>query len=56
MTIPPTSEIAITQPSGPVTKLCAVPTGGLRATVTLPRGEPASAPDPHSYPRERAHA
>jgi signal transduction histidine kinase len=41
---------------GGAVALCAVPTGGLRATVTLPRGEPASAPDPHSYPRERAHA
>jgi signal transduction histidine kinase len=36
--------------------LAACPGGGLRATVTLPRGEPADRSDPPRYPRERAHA
>jgi signal transduction histidine kinase len=36
--------------------LAACPGGGLRATVTLPRGEPADQSDPPRYPRERAHA
>jgi signal transduction histidine kinase len=36
--------------------LAACPDGGLRATVTLPRGEPADQSDPPRYPRERAHA
>jgi signal transduction histidine kinase len=36
--------------------LAACPEGGLRATVTLPRGEPADQSDPPRYPRERAHA
>jgi signal transduction histidine kinase len=36
--------------------LAACPTGGLRATVTLPRGEPADPSDPPRYPREPAHA
>jgi signal transduction histidine kinase len=36
--------------------LAACPGGGLRATVTLPRGEPSDHSDPPRYPRERAHA
>jgi signal transduction histidine kinase len=35
--------------------LAACPGGGLRATVTLPRGEPTDQSDPPRYPRERAH-
>ena len=35
--------------------LAACPGGGLRATVTLPRGEPTEQSDPPRYPRERAH-
>ncbi len=41
---------------GGAVALAACPDGGLRATVTLPRGEPTDQPDPSSYPRERAHA
>jgi len=41
---------------GGAISLAACPDGGLRATVTLPRGEPSDLPDPSSYPRERAHA
>jgi signal transduction histidine kinase len=41
---------------GGAVALAARPTGGLRATVTLPRGEPADAAHPHRHPRERAHA
>jgi signal transduction histidine kinase len=41
---------------GGTVALAACPGGGLRATVTLPRGEPADQSDPHRYPRERAHA
>jgi signal transduction histidine kinase len=40
---------------GGAVALAARPSGGLRATVTLPRGEPAGAADPHSYLGERAH-
>jgi signal transduction histidine kinase len=36
--------------------LAACPGGGLRAIVTLPRGEPSDHSDPPRYPRERAHA
>jgi signal transduction histidine kinase len=41
---------------GGTVALAACPSGGLRATVTLPRGEPADQSDPPRYPRERAHA
>jgi signal transduction histidine kinase len=41
---------------GGTVALAACPGGGLRATVTLPRGEPADQSDPPRYPRERAHA
>jgi signal transduction histidine kinase len=41
---------------GGTVALAACPGGGLRATVTLPRGEPADHSDPPRYPRERAHA
>jgi signal transduction histidine kinase len=41
---------------GGAISLAVCPDGGLRATVTLPRGEPSDLPDPSSYPRERAHA
>jgi signal transduction histidine kinase len=36
--------------------LAACSEGGLRATVTLPRGEPTDHTDPSRYSRERAHA
>jgi signal transduction histidine kinase len=36
--------------------LAACTNGGLRATVTLPRGEPTTHTDPSHYPGERAHA
>jgi signal transduction histidine kinase len=41
---------------GGAVALAACPDGGLRATVTLPRGESADQTVPSSYPRERAHA
>jgi signal transduction histidine kinase len=41
---------------GGTVALAACAGGGLRATVTLPRGEPADQSDPPRYPRERAHA
>jgi signal transduction histidine kinase len=41
---------------GGTVALAACPGGGLRATVTLPRGEPGDQSDPPRYPRERAHA
>jgi len=46
----------VAQAHGGVVALAVCPEGGLRATVTLPRGEPAEANHPHSYSRERAHA
>jgi signal transduction histidine kinase len=47
---------SVAQAHGGTVALAACPDGGLRATVTLPRGEPTDQPDPSSYPRERAHA
>jgi signal transduction histidine kinase len=47
---------SVAQAHGGVVALAVCPEGGLRATVTLPRGEPAEANHPHSYSRERAHA
>jgi signal transduction histidine kinase len=41
---------------GGAVALAACPGGGLRATVTLPRGESADAADPSPDSRERAHA
>jgi signal transduction histidine kinase len=41
---------------GGAVALAACPEGGLRATVTLPRGEPAQPDHPDRYSRERAHA
>jgi signal transduction histidine kinase len=47
---------SVAQAHGGSVALAACPSGGLRATVTLPRGEPADQSDPPRYPRERAHA
>jgi signal transduction histidine kinase len=47
---------SVAQAHGGAVALAACPDGGLRATVTLPRGESSDQPDPSSYPRERAHA
>jgi signal transduction histidine kinase len=47
---------SVAQAHGGAVALAACPDGGLRATVTLPRGEPADQTAPSSYPRERAHA
>jgi signal transduction histidine kinase len=47
---------SVAQAHGGAVALAACPDGGLRATVTLPRGEPTDQTDPSSYPRERAHA
>jgi signal transduction histidine kinase len=47
---------SVAQAHGGAVALSACPDGGLRATVTLPRGEPTTEPDPSDYPRERAHA
>src|ERR671930_1637360 len=47
---------SVAQAHGGAVSLAACPDGGLRATVTLPRGEALDLPDPSSYPRERAHA
>jgi signal transduction histidine kinase len=49
---------SVAQAHGGAVALAACPDGGLRATVTLPRGEPSSSDDldPSSYSRERAHA
>jgi signal transduction histidine kinase len=47
---------SVAQAHGGAVSLAACPDGGLRATVTLPRGEPSDEPDPSSYLRERAHA
>ncbi len=41
---------------GGAVALAACPEGGLRATVTLPRGEAAPPDHPDRYSRERAHA
>jgi signal transduction histidine kinase len=47
---------SVAQAHGGRVALAACPAGGLRATVTLPRAEPADQSDPPRYPRERAHA
>jgi signal transduction histidine kinase len=48
---------SVAQAHGGAVALASCPDGGLRATVTLPRGEPADdLSDPYSYSRERAHA
>jgi signal transduction histidine kinase len=47
---------SVAQAHGGSVALAACPGGGLRATVTLPRGEPPDQSDPPRYPRERAHA
>jgi signal transduction histidine kinase len=47
---------SVAQAHGGSVALAALPRGGLRATVTLPRGEPADQSTPDRYPRERAHA
>jgi signal transduction histidine kinase len=48
---------SVAQAHGGSVALAACPAGGLRATVTLPRGEPPNQSDPPRYPREeRAHA
>ncbi|HKE80122.1 MAG TPA: ATP-binding protein [Solirubrobacteraceae bacterium] len=47
---------SVAQAHGGSVSLAACPGGGLRAMVTLPRGEPTDQTDPSSYPRERAHA
>jgi signal transduction histidine kinase len=47
---------SVAQAHGGSVSLAVCPGGGLRAMVTLPRGEPTDQTDPSSYPRERAHA
>lgn len=47
---------SVAQAHGGAIALAACPGGGLRATVTLPRGEPEDPSHPPRYPRERAHA
>jgi signal transduction histidine kinase len=47
---------SVAQAHGGSVALAACPGGGLRATVTLPRGEPADQSEQDRYPRERAHA
>jgi signal transduction histidine kinase len=47
---------SVAQAHGGAVALAACPEGGLRATVSLPRGEPADATHPDRYSRERAHA
>lgn len=47
---------SMAQAHGGAIALAACPGGGLRATVTLPRGEPEDPSHPPRYPRERAHA
>jgi signal transduction histidine kinase len=47
---------SVAQAHGGSVALAACPDGGLRATVTLPRGEPGDASHPDRYSRERAHA
>ena len=47
---------SVAQAHGGSVALAVCPGGGLRATVTLPRSEPADQSTPDRYPRERAHA
>ena len=47
---------SVAQAHGGAVALAVCPDGGLRATVTLPRGEPAEPTHPDRYSRERAHA
>jgi signal transduction histidine kinase len=47
---------SVAQAHGGHITLAAGSNGGLRATVTLPRGEPTDQTDPSRYSRERAHA
>ena len=47
---------SVAQAHGGAVALAVVPDGGLRATVTLPRGEAAEPTQPDRYSRERAHA
>jgi signal transduction histidine kinase len=47
---------SVAQAHGGNVALAACTNGGLRVTVTLPRGEPTDHPDPSRYSRERAHA
>jgi signal transduction histidine kinase len=47
---------SVAQAHGGSVALAACSSGGLRATVTLPRGEPTDPTDPSRYSRERAHA
>jgi signal transduction histidine kinase len=47
---------SVAQAHGGAVALAACPDGGLRATVTLPRGEAAEPTQPDRYSRERAHA
>ena len=47
---------SVAQAHGGAVSLAVCPDGGLRATVTLPRGEAAEPTQPDRYCRERAHA
>jgi signal transduction histidine kinase len=47
---------SVAQAHGGAVSLAVCPEGGLRATVTLPRGEAADPTHPDRYSRERAHA
>jgi signal transduction histidine kinase len=47
---------SVAQAHGGAVALAVCPEGGLRATVTLPRGEAAEPTQPDRYSRERAHA
>jgi signal transduction histidine kinase len=47
---------SVAQAHGGAVTLAACPNGGLRAIVTLPRGEISAPADQPRYPRERAHA
>ena len=47
---------SVAQAHGGAVALAVCPEGGLRATVTLPRREPADPTHPDRYSRERAHA
>jgi signal transduction histidine kinase len=47
---------SVAQAHGGAVALAVCPDGGLRATVTLPRAEPAEPAQPDRYSRERAHA
>jgi signal transduction histidine kinase len=47
---------SVAQAHGGAVALAACPEGGLRVTVTLPRGSSGAEPTPPRYPREAAHA